>query len=316
MISKYRINSINECSVSDNDKRKITNLINTHDVNIMVVGPAGSGKSTLIHLIVKEYYKCHKSTNENIMIINSLQEQGIQYYRTDVKNFCQIKSSIPGFKKTLIIDNIDDIGEQHQQIFQNYIDKFDINFIATTNNINKVNHNINSRLNYLELELVTKEKMGNLYDTIYANENMQNQIAPEVRETIIMLSGKSYKKLLNNIYKIKLYGKPCTRENILKMCSNINTQYYESFIKYIIEKNYTDSLKILYTAAMNEGYSIQDILFYFYFYVKTHAAIDDIFKYELIKIITKYIAIIINNSEDELELALFTYECVNINIAI
>ena len=312
MISKYKITNLRDCSICENDKNNIYQLIESHNINIMIAGHSGTGKTTLINLIVEEYYKKHTNARENILSINSLQEQGIQYYRTDVKNFCQIKSSIPGMKKTLVVDNIDDIGEQQQQIFQNYIDKFDINFIATTNNISKVNHNIISRLNYIELETVTKEKMMKLYDTVHCREEMYTQLEEKSKDLICELSGLSYKKLLNNIFKIKLYGKPCTTENIVKMCSNINIQYYESFITHISNKKYTESLNILYSASTNEGYSIQDILFYFYYYVRTHTTITDTFKYELIKIITKYIAIIINNSDDELELALFTYECVNI----
>ena len=66
----------------------------------------------------------------------------------------------------------------------------------------------------------------------------------------------------------------------------INIQYYESFLTHILNKNYTESLNILYSASTNEGYSIQDILFYFYYYVRTHTTINDFLKYELIKIIT------------------------------
>lgn len=312
MISKYKISNLMDCSICENDKGNIYQLIETHNVNILIAGHVGTGKTTLINLIVDEYYKKNTNARENILSINSLQEQGIQYYRSDVKNFCQIKSSIPGFKKTLMVDNIHDIGEQQQQIFQNYIDKFDINFIATTNNISKVNHNIISRLNYIEMEPVTKDKIMNLYDKVYLREEMHNQLDEKVKDLICDLSGLSYKKLLNNILKIKLYGKQCTNEKIVKMCSNINIQYYELFLTHILNKNYTESLKFLYSASTNEGYSIQDILFYLYYYVRTHSTINDFFKYEFIKILTKYIAIIINNSDDELELALFTYECINI----
>lgn len=313
MISKYKISNLMDCSICENDKGNIYQLIETHNVNILIAGHVGTGKTTLINLIVDEYYKKNTNARENILSINSLQEQGIQYYRSDVKNFCQIKSSIPGFKKTLMVDNIHDIGEQQQQIFQNYIDKFDINFIATTNNISKVNHNIISRLNYIEMEPVTKDKIMNLYDKVYLREEMHNQLDEKVKDLICDLSGLSYKKLLNNILKIKLYGKQCTNEKIVKMCSNINIQYYEIFLTHILNKNYTESLEILYSASTNEGYSIQDILFYLYYYVRTHSTINDFFKYEFIKILTKYIAIIINNSDDELELALFTYECINIS---
>ena len=143
-------------------------------------------------------------------------------------------------------------------------------------------------------------------------ENMKTQLDNIHKELIIELSGKSYKKLMNNIFKIKLYGKKCTDEHIIKMCSNIDLQYYDSFVTNIRAKKFSESLNILHSAYTNEGYSIQDILFYFYYYIKNQKTLDDQFKYELIKIITKYIAIIINNYEDELELALFTSDCINI----
>ena len=312
MISKYRVNTINDCSIKGNDQHNIQLLIESHQVNLIIAGHSGTGKTTLINLIVEQYYKGCKNIRENILNINSLQEQGIQYYRSDVKNFCQIKSSVPGFKKTLVVDNIDEIGEQQQQIFQNYIDKYDINFIATTSAISKVNHNIISRLNYIEMLDINYEKLSKLYDDVYERENMKIQLDNIHKTLIIELSGKSYKKLLNNIFKIKLYGKKCTSEHITKMCSNIDIQYYDSFVTNIRAKKFPESLNILHSAYTNEGYSIQDILFYFYYYIRNQKTLDDQFKYELIKIITKYIAIIINNYEDELELALFTSDCINI----
>ena len=59
----------------------------------------------------------------------------------------------------------------------------------------------------------------NLYDKVHCQEEMHNQLEEKSKDLICDLSGLSYKKLLNNILKIKLYGKQCTTENIVKMCS-------------------------------------------------------------------------------------------------
>ena len=66
------------------------------------------------------------------MFINNLKEQGIQYFRNEMKTFCQSHSSIHGKKKLVIIDDIDTINEQSQQVFRNYIDKYkhNIHFIS------------------------------------------------------------------------------------------------------------------------------------------------------------------------------------------
>ena len=38
--------------------------------------------------------------------INSLKDQGISYYRTEVKIFCQTQSLIPNKKKFIVLDDI------------------------------------------------------------------------------------------------------------------------------------------------------------------------------------------------------------------
>ena len=69
-----------------NTMQKIDNL------NILLVGNSGCGKTSLIFASIREYYKLEKIPTQNIMLINNLKEQGIQYYRTQVKTFCQTPS--------------------------------------------------------------------------------------------------------------------------------------------------------------------------------------------------------------------------------
>ena len=76
--------------------QKIDNL------NILLVGNSGCGKTSLIFASIREYYKLEKIPMQNIMLINNLKEQGIQYYRTQVKTFCQTPSCISGKKNLLL----------------------------------------------------------------------------------------------------------------------------------------------------------------------------------------------------------------------
>ena len=76
----------------------LNTLISINNLNILFIGDSGSGKTALINVLVKEYYG-NINYNDNVLVINSLKEQGIQYYRTEVKTFCQTRSSIPNKKK-------------------------------------------------------------------------------------------------------------------------------------------------------------------------------------------------------------------------
>ena len=96
------------------------------------------------------------------MTINSLKEQGIQYYRTDVKTFCQTRCSIPGKKKIVILDDIDNINEQSQQVFRNCIDKYNnnVHFISSCSNVQKVIDTLQSRMIIIKLKPLSSLYLG------------------------------------------------------------------------------------------------------------------------------------------------------------
>lgn len=68
-------------------------LISLNNLNILIIGDSGTGKTSIINSIIKEYYG-NDYNYDNVLVLNSLKEQGIQYYRNDVKIFCQTCSLI------------------------------------------------------------------------------------------------------------------------------------------------------------------------------------------------------------------------------
>ena len=116
-----------------------------------------------MNAIVKEYYKdiSLQEYSNNILEINNLREQGINYYRNDVKIFCQTRSSINNKKKILLLDDIDIINEQSQQIFRNFIDKYshNVHFIASCNNLLKVIESIQSRFYLIRIHTIKCEDL-------------------------------------------------------------------------------------------------------------------------------------------------------------
>ena len=94
-------------------------LIDMDTLNILLIGDHGSGKTSLLDAIIRNYYKVKDIPKHNILYINNLKEQGIQYYRTEVKIFCQTPSIISNKKKFVILDDIDIINDQSQQVFRN-----------------------------------------------------------------------------------------------------------------------------------------------------------------------------------------------------
>jgi hypothetical protein len=62
----------------------------------------------------------------------------------------------------------------------------------------------------------------------------------------------------------------------------------------------------------DQGYSVMDILDNYFTFVKITSLIDEDLKYEIIPFICKYITVFHNIHEDEIELALFTNNLVQL----
>ena len=92
----------------DKEYIELLNTLNKMDsLNILLVGNNGSGKTSLLQATIREYYNLKDIPSNNVLIINNLKEQGISYYRSEVKTFCQTPSIVPNKKKFIILDDID-----------------------------------------------------------------------------------------------------------------------------------------------------------------------------------------------------------------
>ena len=92
-------------------------------LNILLVGNIGSGKTSILYATIENTTIYKDIPSNNVLLINNLKEQGISYYRSEVKTFCQTPSVVH-IKKFIILDDIDFINEQSQQVFRNCIDKY------------------------------------------------------------------------------------------------------------------------------------------------------------------------------------------------
>ena len=80
-LKKYQPKYFNDFNI-DNDYINLLNLLkNMNNLNILFIGNSESGKTSLIQACIREYYNVDYIPRNNVLFINSLQEQGIQYYR-------------------------------------------------------------------------------------------------------------------------------------------------------------------------------------------------------------------------------------------
>jgi len=288
-------------------------LININNLNILLIGNIGSGKTTLLNALIKEYYKGDNEDlyEENILYINSLKEQGINYYRNDVKTFCQTCSSIKNKKKIVILDDIDLINENSQQVFRNCIDKFsrNVHFISSCSNVQKVIESIQSRLRIIKINPLNSTHLYKIMNKIKIKENID--IDNEAEEFLITICNNTAKILINYMEKFKLLNKKITYELALNLCTNISFIIFIKYTEFLKENNLKESIKIFYS-IYDKGYSVIDILDNYFTFVKVTKLFNESEKYKIIPYICKYITIFHNIHEDEIELALFTNNLIEV----
>jgi DNA polymerase III delta prime subunit len=282
-------------------------LISMNNLNILFIGDIGSGKTALLNALIREYYSTYSSKEyqDNILHINSLKEQGINYYRNDVKTFCQTCSSIKNKKKIVILDDLDLINEQSQQVFRNCIDKYshNVHFISSCSNIQKVIESLQSRFTIIKIKPLQRENLYKIMNKIKKNENIV--INPDAEEFILNLCNNTAKILINYMEKFKLLNQTITLELANKVCTNISFVTFEQYNKYLKDKKLSDAVKLLYD-IYDKGYSVMDILDNYFLFIKVTNNLSEDEKYKIIPFICKYITIFHNIHEDEIELALFT----------
>jgi DNA polymerase III delta prime subunit len=306
-LNKYQPRYFNDFETDSEMIEILNTLISIDNLNLLFIGDIGCGKTAFLNAVIREYYKNSNPPlyEDNILHINSLKEQGINYYRNDVKTFCQTCSSIIGKKKIIILDDIDFINEQSQQVFRNCIDKYshNVHFIASCSNSQKVIESLQSRFIIIKIKPLQRENLYTIMKKIITNENII--IDNDAEHFTLNVCNNTAKILINYMEKFKLLNQPITLELANNVCTNISFHIFQDYTQSIKDKNLTKAITILYN-LYDKGYSVMDILDNYFLFVKITDLLNESQKYNIIPIICKYITVFHNIHEDEIELALFS----------
>jgi len=295
---KYKPSNFNDFNLSEFTKEILNNYINNNYIKIIIHGYSSSGKSELIKVILNKL----NIYSKDILNITLLKEQGINFYKNDLKNFCE--TSVYN-KKIIVIDDIDYYNENIQNIFYTLITKYkNINFIISAKNIFKVNNNIKDILNLITIENITYDYLKNIINNIVEKEEIICNI--DHIDYIIKVSNYYIPNVINFLQKIVLINKNLNNIEIKNLESNIIIDNFKIYIDYCKNKDFksaTDYLLNIY----NTGYSVIDILDNLVNYIKYYDNnLKEENKYIIIKIIIKYMNIFNDVHEYKIELIFMT----------
>ncbi len=314
LILKYKPTNLNNFNISEYTKSLIDIYLNNSKLNFLIHGGLGSGKSTLVNVLLNKYYNNDKNAiYRNTIYINLLKEQGINYYRNELKTYCQINNLLHiKEKKTIILDDLDLLNEQCQQIFNTFISNYEhINFLITCNDMQKIKTTIQNKLELIKINNIDNIFLKNILCEILNNENIL--LDNNCKDLIIKSSNLSIPNMINIIDKLSLIKENKTiNYNLLENVScNIMTCDFNDYIELCKNNKLKESIKHILNLS-NNGFSVIDILEEFFMYIKFHCHLDDKYKYDIIKLICYYINIFHNIHEDTIELIFLTNNIINI----
>ena len=300
----FEPNHLNELYLNNNIKNLLFNFINLDNINILLYGDSGTCKTTILKCIINDYFGEILDINKekNILIINNLKEQSIHNFRHIIKSFCKSIHNIK--KKIVLIDDIDLLCSQNQQMIKHCIDEYgkDIFFLMSCTNIQKVNDNLQSRTNIIKTNKLDnntlREYILNISKKININFN-------EFCIDILINSCENSIKILNNNLKKIIYLNEKTNDNIKNICYNINDSIFDQYTKLILNKNIKEANDLL-LGIYNNGFSVNDILENYFYYIKITKKLDENIKLNILQYICKYINIFYNIHEEPIELLFFT----------
>ena len=187
-VEKYRPTTLEDYVGNEHLKSKVEGYLKSGDVpHLLLYGRAGTGKTTLAKLIVKNI-EC------DYLYINASDENNVETVRTKVKQF----ASTIGFKdmKVIILDECDYITPNAQAALRNIMETFSkyCRFILTCNYVERIIEPLQSRCQIFEIIPPDRKQVAMQAVKILDSETVDYKLSdismiinanyPDVRKTI------------------------------------------------------------------------------------------------------------------------------------
>lgn len=305
LITKYLPKHFCEFQMDSHVIQFLTRLISADSISVLLISRTGCGKTSLINTIVNSYFGGHPKTKDNILVVNSSKEQGVSFYRSHIRTFCQSLSTVPGKKRIVVLDDIDIIGEQSQQLFRTCMDQYGrtVHFVASCTDQQKVNECLQSRLLAVKIPALEAKSLERIAMRVINGEGLN--VHKDALCHIINVSQGSARSVISYLEKAGLLGGDVTLGIAEAMCTDISWKEFETYISYVGEGKTMLATKLLYDIH-DQGFSVMDILDNFFCFLKQTSILDQDTIYAMVPIVCKYLMRLHDTHSHITELAFFT----------
>jgi replication factor C small subunit len=256
---KYRPSKFSEVVGQEDIIKRVESLTNSLGIpHMLFAGPAGTGKSTLALIIVKDLFK--ENWRENYLELNASDERGINVVREKVKNFARTKSlgNVPF--KVIFLDEADALTPEAQQALRRTMENYSATcrFVLSCNYSSKIIDPIQSRCAIFRFKLLEKKDVDKYLRRIAEKEKVT--ISPEAMEVIYEGSEGDCRRATNLLQATASISPVISAELASTVISNAKPRDIKIVLDYALSGDFQTAKEKLLDIMLKESISGQDVI--------------------------------------------------------
>ena len=256
---KFRPTKFEDVLGQEHIVKRVQALTNSLNIpHLMFAGPAGTGKSTLALITVKDLFG--ETWRDNYLELNASDERGINVVREKVKNFARTKSlgNVPF--KVIFLDEADALTPEAQQALRRTMENYSTTcrFILSCNYSSKIIDPIQSRCAIFRFKLLEKKDVEDVLKKIAIEEKLT--ISPEAMEIIYEGSEGDCRRAINIIQSTSSISPTITSELVSTIISNAKPKDIKVVLDYALSGDFQKAREKLLDVMLKESISGQDVI--------------------------------------------------------
>jgi replication factor C small subunit len=256
---KYRPKTYEEVAGQEDIIKRIKGLTNSMNIpHIMFAGPAGTGKSTLALIVVKELFG--ENWRDNYLELNASDERGINIVREKVKDFARTKAlgNVPF--KVIFLDEADALTPEAQQALRRTMENYSstCRFILSCNYSSKIIDPIQSRCANFRFKLLEKKDIMKVMENIAEKEELE--INEDAMSAIYEGSEGDCRRSVNLMQSTAAVSPKITKELVDTIISEAKPKDIKIILDYALAGDFEGAKNKMLDVMLKESISGQDLI--------------------------------------------------------